>query len=174
MSHWQSYHKWCQNFTISHLLCSTVSISKGAKPIDKQENPAAWVLRAFAGEDTPKDVDWAELYKSSDEAAAMRNRIQTIRASSDLSKKLTFGSTFSTPMSERVRLQCARMLRIYRRSSSYNLLRLAVAILYAFLLGSIYLSASSSHTKLEEAEAEGLIGTIFLSLNVIGTTAMTM
>lgn len=150
---------------------------RGAKPIERQENPAAWVLRAYAGEHTSNDADWAELYKSSNEAALMRERIESLRSSTDPAKKITFTSQYSTPRLERIRLMCRRMLTIYRRSASYNLTRLLVAILYAFLLGSMFInlpSLKSTDSVWEETQAEGLIGTIFLSLNVMGTTAMTM
>lgn len=89
---------------------------KGAKPIEKQENPAAWVLRAYAGEDTADKADWAELYKSSEQFSIVQKQIANIRDSSDDSNKVTFSSTFSTPMLERVRLMCRRMDTIYRRS----------------------------------------------------------
>ena len=88
---------------------------RGATPIAKQENPAAWVLRAYAGEQS-SSVDWAELYKSSDEAAKMETQIVSCRESSDSNNKISFSSTYSTPMRERIRLMCARMLTIYRRS----------------------------------------------------------
>lgn len=88
---------------------------RGAAPIAKQENPAAWVLRAYAGEHS-SSVDWGELYKSSDEAAKMEAQIVSCRESSDSSNKISFSSTYSTPIRERMRLMCARMMTIYRRS----------------------------------------------------------
>jgi hypothetical protein len=88
---------------------------RGAKPIERQENPAAWVLRAYAGEHTSNDADWAELYKSSAQFSIIRSQIESIRAA-DNRQKLAFTSTFSTPGVERVRLMGERMLTIYRRS----------------------------------------------------------
>lgn len=88
---------------------------KGATPIDKQENPAAWVLRAYAGEHS-SSVDWGELYKSSDEAATVHTQIASCRESADTSNKISFSSTYSTPIRERMCLMCVRMLTIYRRS----------------------------------------------------------
>ena len=89
---------------------------RGAKPIERQENPAAWVLRAYAGEQKSSEIDWAELYKKSDQFNDVRNQIERIRTKTDLKLKLSFSSTYSTPFSERVRLMCVRMLTIYRRS----------------------------------------------------------
>ena len=149
---------------------------RGAKPIEQKENPAAWVLRAYAGEHTSNDADWAELYKSSEQFRIVRSQIETIR-STDNRQKLSFSSTFSTPGRERVHLMVMRMQKIYRRSAPYNMTRIMVSMIYAFLLGSIFLHPkywTSLEIQWSEHQASGLIGTIFLSLNVIGTAAMTM
>ena len=71
---------------------------RGAKPIDKQENPAAWVLRAYAGEEMINNADWAELYKTSDQFSYIQNQIASIRETSTEKNKVTLCSTFSTPM----------------------------------------------------------------------------
>ncbi|KAL3761106.1 hypothetical protein ACHAWU_001375 [Discostella pseudostelligera] len=149
---------------------------RGAKQIERQENPAAWVLRAYAGEHTSIETDWAELYKESEQYANVRSQIERIRTAADNKLKLAFSSTYSTPFSERVRLICVRMLTIYRRSAPYNMTRIVVAILYAFLLGSMFLNTAwrNEDVPWNEDNAAALIGTVFLSLNVIGTTAMTM
>ena len=147
---------------------------RGATPIDRGENPAAWVLRAYAGEHSAS-IDWAEVYKSSDEASSIRDQIVAAKASATPENKLTFSSTYSTPIRERLRLIMRRMFTIYRRSASYNMTRLVVGILYAFLLGSIFITVYfTKDDSCGESEAAALIGTIFLSLNVIGTTAMVL
>jgi hypothetical protein len=50
--------------------------------------------------------------------------------------------------------------------------RIVVAILYAFLLGSMFLNTAwrKKDVLWTEDHAAALIGTVFLSLNVIGTT----
>jgi hypothetical protein len=50
--------------------------------------------------------------------------------------------------------------------------RIVVAILYAFLLGSMFLNTAwrKKDVMWTEDHAAALIGTVFLSLNVIGTT----
>lgn len=50
--------------------------------------------------------------------------------------------------------------------------RIVVSILYAFLVGSMFISSAYDRQNLSwsETEAAGLIGTLFLSLNVVGTT----
>mmetsp|Transcript_888 Transcript_888/g.1257 ORF Transcript_888/g.1257 Transcript_888/m.1257 type:complete len:1050 (+) Transcript_888:1338-4487(+) len=148
---------------------------RGASPIEKQENPAAWVLRAYAGEHS-SSVDWGERYKSSDEAATVHTQIATCKESAAPSNKIFFSSTYSTPIKERMYLMCVRMLTIYRRSPPYNMTRMVISVLYAFLLGSVFIQSSFKRGNVtwSEEEAAALIGTVFLSLNVVGTTAMTM
>ena len=50
--------------------------------------------------------------------------------------------------------------------------RIIVSIVYAFLVGSFFTHSSwdRKNYSWSETEAAGLIGTIFLSLNVVGTT----
>lgn len=54
--------------------------------------------------------------------------------------------------------------------------RMVISVLYAFLLGSVFINTSyrRGNVSWSEDEAAALIGTVFLSLNVVGTTAMTM
>jgi hypothetical protein len=55
-------------------------------------------------------------------------------------------------------------------SAPYNMTRVVAAIVYAFLLGCAFLNTAwREGALLTEGEASALIGTIFLSLNVIGT-----
>ena len=145
---------------------------RGAKPIEHGENAPAWVLRAYAGEHTSNDADWGELYKSSDQFNTVRKEIESIRDTPDAKKRISFSSTFSTPIGERIRLMCVRMLTIYRRSAPYNMTRLVVAVLYAFLLGSVFIESAWNRQNFawSEVQAAALIGTVFLSLNVVGTT----
>jgi len=54
--------------------------------------------------------------------------------------------------------------------------RMIVAILYAFLLGATFIGTSFRRKNVawEEDEAAAIIGTVFLSLNVIGTMSINM
>ena len=58
----------------------------------------------------------------------------------------------------------------------YNMTRMIVAILYAFLLGATFIGTSFRRKNVawEEDEAAAIIGTVFLSLNVIGTMSINM
>jgi len=149
--------------------------ARGANPIGKGENPAAWVLRAYAGDHASNETDWAEEYKQSDQFSQIQDQIKSIRVSKDGAKRITFVSEFATPFGERVKLTVARMLAVYRRSAPYNMTRMVVAILYAFLLGATFIGTSFRRkTAWEEYEAAAIIGTVFLSLNVIGTMSINM
>ena len=66
-------------------------------------------------------------------------------------------------------------LPFFYSSAPYNMTRMIVAILYAFLLGATFIGTSFRRkTAWEEYEAAAIIGTVFLSLNVIGTMSINM
>jgi len=149
---------------------------RGATPIEYGENPAAWMLRAYAGEQATAGVDYAEIYKSSEQYIALNSQIQSIGASPDETKKIYFEGTFSTEYKERLKLMNNRILTIYKRSPAYNLTRLSIAVLYSFLIGSVFLRGSKERRdgQWKENEVDGVLGTIFLSTIIIGVTSISM
>ena len=58
--------------------------ARGANPIGKGENPAAWVLRAYAGDHASNETDWAEEYKQSDQFSQIQDQIKSIRFLQDM------------------------------------------------------------------------------------------
>ena len=149
--------------------------TRGATPIEYGENPAAWMLRAYAGEQAA-DVDFAEVYKSSDQYTDCCRRIETIGDSPDEEKKIHFESVFSTDYKERLKLVNNRIITIYKRSPAYNLTRLMIAVFYAFLIGSVFIRGSKQRRDgaWRENDLDGILGTIFLALNIIGVTSISM
>ena len=83
--------------------------SNGADPIEYGENPAAWMLRSMASSGSEADVDWAEVYKMSDQYATICEKIETINESADESMMITFDSTFASSSRERMRLMNQRI-----------------------------------------------------------------
>lgn len=150
--------------------------SQGATPIEYGENPAAWMLRAYAGEQATEGVDYAEIYKSSEQFIALKNQIQSIGASPDEKKKIYFEGTFATEYRERAKLINNRILTIYKRSPAYNLTRLSIAVFYSFLIGSVFIRGSKQRRdgQWKENEVDGVLGTIFLSTIIIGVTSISM
>jgi ABC-type multidrug transport system ATPase subunit len=149
--------------------------SRGAPPIEYGENPAAWMLRAYAGEHAAENVDFAEVYKESEQYKVLCEQIQAIEDSRDESKKIFYDDVFATTSNERMELMNRRIVTIYRRSPAYNLTRLIIAVFYSFLIGSVFLRNSSQRSDgWEEKEVDGVLGTIFLATIIIGVTSISM
>jgi ABC-2 type transporter len=104
----------------------------------------------------------------------MRLQIETIGGSVDEKKKLHFDSPFATSFHEQMRLMCSRVVRIYKRSPAYNLARLMISLFYSFIIGSIFLQKDGKRKVWDENEIEAVLGTMFLSLTVIGITSISM
>lgn len=149
--------------------------SRGAPPIEYGENPAAWMLRAYAGEHAAENVDFAELYKSSEQYKVVCDQIQAIEESRDESKKIFYNNIFATTPKEQMQLMNNRILTIYKRSPAYNLTRLVIAVFYSFLIGSVNLRGSKRRSGgWDENEVDGILGTMFLSTIIIGVTSISM
>ena len=147
--------------------------SRGVPPMKHGENPAAWVLRAYAG-DHATDVDWAEVYKASDQYGTLQEKLKEIKESNDPSKQISYDSTFAASPKERSALTNQRIVTVYRRSPAYNLTRLMIAIFYAFLIGSVFIRSRHKNAPWYENEMDGVISTMFLSLIITGVTSISM
>lgn len=149
--------------------------SRGAPPIEYGENPAAWMLRAYAGEHAAENVDFAEEYKESEQYLVLCQQIEEIEESRDESKKIFYGKVYSTGFSEQLKLMNRRIVTIYKRSPAYNLTRLVIAIFYSFMIGSVFVRNSKVRAEgWNENEVNGVLGTIFLSTIIIGVTSISM
>lgn len=132
--------------------------SRGAPAIERGENPAAWMLRCMSSEGTGDEVDWAEVYKVSDQYATLCERIETIKESADESRKIIFEKDFPTKYREREKLMNRRISTVYKRSPAYNLTRLMIAVFYAFLIGSVFIrKRKGSSSVWQEVEVDGVI-----------------
>lgn len=148
--------------------------TRGASEIEKGENPAAWMLRAYTGENEA-ETDWAEIYKMSDQYAVCQEKLEAAKESPDPTKKISYESEFATKAKERIKLMNNRIVVIYKRSPAYNLARLMIAIFYAFIIGSPFLQTRKrKNTVWNENEVDGVVSTMFLSLIVIGVTSISM
>lgn len=143
--------------------------SKEAAPIEFGENPSSWMLRALE-----EKTDWDDIYSSSTQYEALQNEIEELNESPDDAKKISYDSQYATKWFFRFHLMFTRINRIYLRSPAYNLTRVMISILYAFILGSIFLQQSVRGDTWRENQVEGVLGTIFLSLTAMGVTCITM
>jgi hypothetical protein len=110
----------------------------------------------MSSEGTEDQVDWAEVYKVSDQYAALCEKIETVKESADESMKITFKKDFPTTKAEREKLMNRRIITVYKRSPAYNLTRLMIAIFYAFLIGSVFIRTRKGTSSVwKEVEVDG-------------------
>jgi len=144
---------------------------RGADPIEHGENPAAWMLRAYTHEDD--DTDWKTLFEESDQYRTMREDLASIKENPD--EKIEFETTLAADTGTRFRLMIIRINRVMMRSPSYNLARISIAILYAFIIGSVFIvSRKEPDQTFTTNEVDGILSTIFQGLTTIGVVSVSM
>lgn len=137
----------------------------GAKLIDMGENPANWMLREIQSPDNPRDL--AEEYRKSSEFAELKRKLAEVKNTQIPALEVTFPTTFAAPSELRQRLMNKRLQTIYWRSPTYNLSRLLVCSIIAFILGSVFLE--DRHPEVTtEAKMRANLSVIFLSFIIIG------
>jgi hypothetical protein len=140
----------------------------GATPIHPGDNPSNWVLREI-----PKSQeDFAGLYLQSKEYAKLRRQLEATRTNPPKELELWYQSDFAVPTSERLRLMNKRLQTIYWRSPTYNLARLLVCIIIAFILGSVFITERRLST-LTETQIRAYFSVTFLSFIIIGILSIT-
>ena len=144
--------------------------SRGAEPIKFGENPAAWMLSVFSGPNANEEINWSGAYKNSPQNEESLKLITAIEESADESKKISYDEIYVTTFNQRLRLMIQRLYRIYKRSPAYNLARLSIAILYSFIIGSVFLQGGGRRETWTEHEISAVVSTMFFSLIVIGTS----
>jgi hypothetical protein len=145
--------------------------SQNARPINHGENPAAWMLRAYTGEN--EVYDWKGRFEASELHRSLKQIISSIKESRDERKKITYDCEFATSSSTRTWLMTRRIMRVMLRSPSYNLVRLMIALLYAFILGCVFIRTLTP-LVFDESTVNGLLGTMFLSQIVMGVVSISM
>lgn len=145
----------------------------GATPIEHGENPAAWMLSEYTGE-KGENVDWKAKFEESDQYRALKETIASIKNSPEESKKIVYDSVYAAPILKHMELMNRRIFRIMMRSPSYNLARLMIAILYSFIIGSVFIRKKNIKTEYNENEVSGILSTIFLGLIIMGVVSISM
>lgn len=146
----------------------------GSTPIEHGENPAAWMLRAYTGEEH-EEFDWKEAFEQSEQYQTMKSYIDSVKESPDEAKKISYDSIYATTFQTRMVHMNNRIFKIMMRAPSYNLVRLMIAILYAFLLGSPFVTYDSvNKPPFNENHVTGIFGTIFLGLIIVGVVSISM
>ena len=131
-------------------VCSSNLISYfeglGATPMNVGENPATWMLNVLGehisvkganGEDD--DLNFATAWKESSNCIDVAKRLTEITETKDEEMEIKFDSTFAVGRFKRDNLMGNRLVKIYWRSPAYNLARMALSVVIALLLGSMFI-----------------------------------
>lgn len=144
--------------------------SCGASPIDLGDNPANWMLRNIQEEDS--NTDLAEEYIKSPEYAALKHRLEEAKLNPNPALQISYQLSFAAPAEARQRLMNKRLQTIYWRSPAYNLSRILVCVIIAFILGSVFIT-NRSPKVFTEAEVRASLSVTFLSFIIIGILSIT-
>lgn len=143
---------------------------RGAKRIDIGDNPANWMLREVQSPDNPADL--ADEYMKSKEYETLKKKLGEVRSTQIETLEIKFPTKFAAPSDLRQRLMNKRLQTIYWRSPAYNLSRLLVCCVIAFILGSVFLE--NRHPDVTtEADMRASLSVIFLSFIIIGILSIT-
>lgn len=143
---------------------------RGAKRIDIGDNPANWMLREMQSPENPRDL--ADEYVKSDKYETLKRELAEAKESKSSTSEVTFPTKFAAPSDLRQRLMNKRLQTVYWRSPAYNLSRLLVCSIIAFILGSVFLG--NRHPDVTtEAEMRASLSVIFLSFIIIGILSIT-
>jgi hypothetical protein len=139
----------------------------GAAPIDVGDNPANWMLRILDSE-----TDYADVYLKSPEHETLKKQIEQAKEDPPKELQVKFLSQFAVPAEERQRLMNKRLQTIYWRSPAYNLSRILVCLVIAFILGSVFITERRLGV-LTESDARAYFAVTFLSFIIIGILCIT-
>ena len=135
----------------------------GATKIKPGDNPANWMLRVV--EECEKD--FSSIYMRSSEYSKMMRQIVAAKANPPEELKITYLTEFATPRSVRQSLTNKRLQTIYWRSPAYNLSRLTVCGVIAFVLGSVFVTERNLEV-LTENQLTAYFSITFLSFIITG------
>ena len=120
-------------------------------------------------------VDYVAKFTESPEYETMQANIQkTIDVDGkDPDKQILFATEFAAPFRVRCKLLILRVRSIYWRSPAYNLLRMLISIVIAFVLGSIFITSRlKTSDVISENQMSGILSIIFISFIIIGVLSM--
>lgn len=128
------------------------------------------MLREIQSETNPKDL--VEEYLNSEEYNTLKAKLADVRSTQIPELEITFPTQFAAPADLRQRLMNKRLQTIYWRSPAYNLSRLLVCSVIAFILASVFLG--TRHPELlTESDMRASLSVIFLSFIIIGILSIT-
>jgi ABC-type multidrug transport system ATPase subunit/ABC-type multidrug transport system permease subunit len=156
--------------------------ARGAHPIEHGENPAAWMLTAYTKDDSHDEdgnsirekTNWKEEFEQSEQYITMKEELTAIKSNPVESKKITFDTVYAASRYTREVLMLRRTFRIMMRSPSYNLARIMLAVVYALIIGTVFLGTKNKEKVFSENMVDGILSTIFLAMTIIGVVSVSM
>ena len=143
--------------------------SQGATNIVRGKPPANWMLSIMAADGMQ---DLAEDWLKSEVFAKIKRKPASIYTGDpDPEKKIDFETEFAAPFKRRLRLVTKRLQLIYWCSPSYNLARLSVSAVIAFVLGSVFI-LKRSQTTYSETDIRAPFSVVFFSFVIVGIMAI--
>lgn len=142
--------------------------SKGAHRIACGENPASWMLRVITSDGLG---DFSQIYRESEEFSTLRDELQAIQKSQDDEQKIDYDSEFAASRARRRDLINRRLNLIYWRSPTYNLARITVSLIIAFLLGSVFIFRHGLDVR-TEIDMRARLSVIFIGFIITGIMAI--
>jgi hypothetical protein len=140
----------------------------GIPRISPGDNPSNWLMREIA----QSKNDFANIYVSTPEYARLMKQLAKAKVDPPKELEITYVSKFALPGNERQRLVAKRLQTVYWRSPTYNLSRLLVCIVIAFILGSVFVTEHQL-SILTESDMRAYFSVTFLSFIIIGILSIT-
>lgn len=132
--------------------------------IEVGENPANWMLRVMSLESMG---DLSATYKNSETFKMIKQDLDRIKENQVPEMEIKYDNTYAASQVQREELVNSRLRTIYWRSPAYNLTRLSVSGIIAFILGSIFLW-NWRRSQFTEIEMRARLSVIFLSFIITG------
>lgn len=145
---------------------------RGAEPIQHGENPAAWMLRAYTGPDD--DTDWKAMFDQSEQFQVLKQQLADIKESPDEAKEIKYDNIFAANSHTRMTLMIRRIFRIMLRAPAYNLTRISIAVIYAVIIGTVFLRTKNKDRVFYANDVDGILSSIFIALIIIGVVSVSM
>ncbi|PSC75525.1 pleiotropic drug resistance 5-like isoform A [Micractinium conductrix] len=147
--------------------------SAGVRNIEPGENPASWMLDVAGGSAAGghKGPDFVALYASSDLLTANQ---QTLAAACEPSgpAPAAAGGTYAASAAVQLRQLLGRQATRLWRLPSYSALRLAVAVAFALVLGTLYWNKGQIRPGTSATDAMGVMSLLFVALSNLGAINM--
>ena len=142
---------------------------QGATKIKPGDNPANWMLRVMQ----QGEKDFSDSYIQNSEYYKLKCEIAAAKANPPKELEIAYVTEFAVSRAVRQKLTIKRLRTIYWRSPAYNLSRLMVCGIIAFILGSVFVTGPKLEV-LTENEVSAYFSITFFSFIIIGIMSITI